>query len=521
MSIIAVSINNVGDTNFTQPMLLYFGENATTPQYIGSVAGDGSAYTLDLSSSNASAGQLGLVLPGASSLVFNQDGIDLFSGDCSTVSSVNIDNFWNQAQSMGATNTTSFLGQSLGRWLEKRQSASVQNVSYFTVQVSIDSYINNGGLALPNLTFGNTACTLDFTSLGTPLDNITWTCMYPPPGSGRQHCENGLSSWLYGNSSTQPSSGNTSVDALSTLNPLFASAGTSIATLFPGAGAGLSRGFTFLQRIEGVARQAVSFVGNTACGILHAFDQNTLVISDNGTLGTITIGAYASSPPATSMAVNLASSATASETRPPPRILNPTDNLLRQIATIFPSLLAPFLSLIGALPTLSLLPLPLGGGIFGMPTDGVAGSGPLTAPAAPTTTLLTLRPTTAAVAGLTGTVYSPSTPADQPWTRIVTVIAPATTTDDAVWATSPPSHEASLLQLSAEIAGLIQARPSNEGSLLQLSAAIAELAHVGHGLVPVNSGSISGFEGALRSGGKVSSTKTPAVLITTTVTVLT
>ena len=155
-------------------------------------------------------------------------------------------------------------------------------------------------------------------------------------------------------------------------------------------------GLNFMQGVERVAKQAVTAVGNTACQILHAFDQNELIVADNGTLGTHTLGAYVSMPP-TSMEINLAYTATASAHNPPARKVNPADRLLKQIASIFPVVG----SLLGALPAPS---FPLLGGALGIPTESLSVSATTTSPLTGTITSSVSTPQANAFVGALPTV---------------------------------------------------------------------------------------------------------------------
>lgn len=362
LEMLAVSVNQENDTDFSRPVFLYFANNATSPSYVGSIT-NGSAYTLDLSPNQTVAGQLGLSMPGAQSVVFDTSGIKLFTDDCNSVSSVKIDNFWGQLQAAGVSKPPTYAGNF--PFSRRQLSASSPAPANFTVEVSVDSYLSST-LNSPTLMFGNTPCAMENSSVGPLLDNMTWTCEYPPRGSGKQHCQDQLSTWVNGNprgnSTAAPSRNGTGV--LSAMGPFLGRAGPGVMRFFPGGDPALVVGLSFMQGVERVAKQAVTAVGSTACQLLHAFDQNELIVADNGTLGEHTIGAYVSMPP-TSMAINLAYTATAVAHNPPARIVNPADKLLKQLASIFPLVG----SLLGGLPTPS---LPLLGGILGMPTEGLS-----------------------------------------------------------------------------------------------------------------------------------------------------
>lgn len=347
MDLVAVAVNPLDNYDLSSPMLFSFGENATNPQYIGALA-SGDPYILDLSPDNPITGQLGLQIPGQNALVFDGSGISLFTGNCTSLSQVIIDNFYSQLGAMS--------GLAPGR-LGKRQG--FLNTTNFLVQVSVDSYMNTPYFS-PNLTFGNSLCTLQTNTMGTTVNNITWSCEYPPPQGGAAACAARLGTWLGGMSmpSTAPE---IPTEVLATLSPFLSLAGDSLLLLFPGSDPALSLGLAFMRQVEAAAREAVGDVGSAACNVMHSFDSDDLVFEDSGPLGTKTLGSFVNEPPP-SLAINLAASATASIASLPARKANPKDNFLMQIATDFKNIFGPFVSWLHGLPHL---------GIFGMEETGM------------------------------------------------------------------------------------------------------------------------------------------------------
>lgn len=329
------------DYSLSHPMILGFGNNGTVPGYVSAMS-SGNPYILDLSLRNGVRGQLGLQIPGDEALVFDGTGISLYSGNCSTLTQVAIDDFFNQLRAISGVPlaTTSKL--------LKRQAVSTNNTTNFTVDVAVDSYLRTTSFS-PNLTFGNTRCTLQTAALGATLDadNITWSCMYPPPMGDTALCAASLSSWL-SDITIPPTRVHNATEVLAMISPFLSLAGDSIMELFPGADPALGLGLRFMQQVEGATKKAVGGIGDSACDVLHAYDSDDLVIEDGGPLGTQTIGSFMASPPA-AVLINLQASATASITGLPRRKANPTDNFLRQIATDFRSVLGAFTSWLGGL----------------------------------------------------------------------------------------------------------------------------------------------------------------------------
>lgn len=352
MDLVAVAVTPQDTVDLSNPMFLSFGENATNPQYIGAFA-SGESYILDLSPDNPISGQLGLQMPGDNALVFEGSGMSLYKGNCSLLSEVLIDNFYSQAGAIG--------GGAAKRATDMRVEAKQDalNSSTFTVDVSVDSYLNTPDFS-PSLIFGNSLCTVVSSSAGKNTDNITWSCFYPPPEGGAATCTARLSTWLSDINSPSTAPQNTT-EVLGTLSPFLALAGDSLTELFPGADPALGLGFTFMRQVEDALKEAVGDVGAAACDVMHGLDSDDLVIEDSGPLGTKTLGSFITEPPP-SLAINLAASATASIVELPRRKANPTDNFLLQIATEFMSIFAPFNSWLHGLPTL---------GIFGIEETGM------------------------------------------------------------------------------------------------------------------------------------------------------
>ncbi|KAK7738333.1 hypothetical protein SLS53_006143 [Cytospora paraplurivora] len=352
MDLVAVAVTPQGEYGLQDPMLFAFGENATNPQYIGALA-SGDPYILDLSPDNPVTGQLGLQIPGQNALVFDGSGMSLFTGNCTSMSQVLIDNFYSQLGALsGFTSPPITPGK-----LEKRQG--LLNTTEFTVVVSVDSYLKTPYFS-PNLTFGNSLCTLQTSAMGTSINNITWSCMYPPPQGGAAACAARLNTWLGGMSVPSITPRNTT-QVLATLSPFLSLAGDSLLVLFPGSDPALGLAFAFMRQVEAAAKEAVGDVGSAACDVMHGFDSDSLVIEDSGPLGTKTLGSFIKAPPP-SLEINLAASATASLVTLPRRKANPKDNFLLQIATDFASILGPFVTWLHHLPPL---------GIFGMEETGM------------------------------------------------------------------------------------------------------------------------------------------------------
>lgn len=352
MDLVAVAVTPQDTVDLSNPMFLSFGANGTNPQYIGAFA-SGESYILDLSPDNPITGQLGLQMPGDTALVFEGSGMSLYKENCSLLSEVLIDNFYSQAGAIsgGAAKRASDMT------VETKQDAL--NSSAFTVDISMDNYLNTPDFS-PSLIFGNSLCTVVSSAAGKNVDNITWSCLYPPPEGGAAACAARLSTWL-GEISSPSSAPQNTTEVLATLSPILALAGDSLSELFPGADPALGLGFTFMRQVEDALREAVGDVGAAACDVMHTFDSDDLVIEDSGPLGTKTLGSFITEPPP-SLAINLAASATASIVELPRRKANPTDNFLLQIATNFASIFAPFNSWLHGLPTL---------GIFGIEETGM------------------------------------------------------------------------------------------------------------------------------------------------------
>lgn len=337
MDMLAIAVVPEMDYNLVNPMIFGFGDNGTIPEYVSAMS-SGNPYVLDLSSDSSITGQLGLQIPGDEALVFDGSGMSLYTGNCSTLTQVVIDNFYSQLRAVDGASPSA---AALKNW--KRQAASTSN---FTVDVAVDSYLKTSSFS-PNLTFGNTRCTLQAATAGANIDNVTWSCMYPPPMGDTAVCAASLSSWLSDIAVTSASPAN-ATEVLAIVSPFLSLAGDSIMSLFPGADPALSLGLKFMQQVEAATKQAVGDVGSSACDVLHEFDSDDLVIEDSGPLGTQTIGSFMTSPPA-AVAINLQASATASIVSLPPRKANPTDNFLKQIATDFRSIFGAFNSWLGGI----------------------------------------------------------------------------------------------------------------------------------------------------------------------------
>lgn len=342
MDMLAVAVVPMGDYDLSNPMILAFGDNGTTPQYV-SVQASGNPYILNLSPHNNVMGQLGLQIPGEEALVFDGSGMHLYTGNCSSLTEVLVDNFYHQLSSMAGAPS----GRAAMSKLQVRQSLGSGN---FTVEVAIDSYLIDS--SSPNLTFGETQCAHQFNTKDSKSVNITWSCVYPPPTAGVSTCALNLDAWL--NDMTVPSTHpRNTTEVLATLGPFLSLAGDSILDLFPGSDPALGLGFVYMRQVESAAKIAVGGAGDSACAVLHAFDSHDLVLVDSGPLGTQTIGSYMTDPPP-SVGVNLAATATSVITGLPRRQVNPTDNFLHQIATDFKSIFGAFTAWLHGLPHLTL-----------------------------------------------------------------------------------------------------------------------------------------------------------------------
>lgn len=340
-------------------MILALGDNGTTPHYLSAMA-SGNPYALDLSPVNSIKGQLGLQIPGEDALVFDASGMSLYTGNCSTLTQVLVDNFYAQLGSMAGRSSRSRAVPVIN----KRQSSSPTT---FTVEVVVDSYLSTPSLS-PNLTFGDSQCTFQLNKMGSTTNNITWACPYPPTTGGASSCEANLESWLNDMPGPSTTPQNTT-EVLATISPFLSLAGDSILNLFPGSDPALAVGFTFMQQAEKAAKQAIGHAGSAACQVLHVFDSDDLVMEDLGPLGTQTLGSYMTAPPP-SLAVNLAATATAAFVNVPRRKVNPKDNFLIQIATNFSSIIGAFTQWLGGLGSHPTLGVPGIGGIGGFQETG-------------------------------------------------------------------------------------------------------------------------------------------------------
>lgn len=338
LDLIAVAVVPEHNYDLSNPILLAFGDNGTTPHYMSAMA-RGNPYVLDLSPNNDVTGQLGLQIPGEDALVFDGSGMSLYTGNCSTLTQVLVDNFYSQLGSMAGRSSRDVTVPKA----KKRQSAAS---STFTVEVALDTYLDTPEFS-PNLTFGDSKCTIQLNKMGSETYNITWSCTYPPPMGPVATCEESLDSWLSEMTAPSNTPKNTT-EVLATISPFLALAGDSILDLFPGSDPALALGFTFMRQAEKAAKQAVDHVGPAACEVMHAFDSDDLVIEDSGPLGTQTLGSYMTAPPP-SLTINLAAAATATIADLPRRKVNPKDNFLKQIATEFKSLLGAFTHWLGGL----------------------------------------------------------------------------------------------------------------------------------------------------------------------------
>lgn len=338
LDMIAVAVVPQNDYDLKNPVIFAFGDNGTTPQYVSAMA-SGNPYILDLSLANVVQGQLGLQIPGEDALVFEGSGMSLYTGNCSEITQVIVEDFYAQLGSMAGKSSRSRTAPAVGR----RQAVSS---STFIVELVVDAYLNTADFG-PNLTFGDSKCTFQLNKVGSDTNNITWSCAYPPTTGGVASCESNLNSWMSDMIAPSTTPKNTTA-VLTTITPFLALAGDSILDLFPGSDPALALGFTFMQQAEKAAKQALGQAGLAACEVLHVFDSDDLVVEDRGPLGTQTLGSYMTAPPP-SLAINLAASATAAIVNLPRRKVNPKDNFLKQIATDFKSIFGAFTHWLGGL----------------------------------------------------------------------------------------------------------------------------------------------------------------------------
>lgn len=343
MDMIAIAVVPTGNYDLSNPVVFGFGDNGTTPRYVSALA-QGDPYVLDLSPGASTVGQLGLQIPGEEALLFDGSGLHLYSGNCSSLTEVLVDDFYGQLSSIAGRSSR----RDTMLTIPKRQSL---NPSTFAVAVAIDAYLKKASFE-PNLTFGGTQCTHELDTNGAQLLNITWSCLYPPPAGGASVCASNLNTWLSDMNSHSAHPRNAS-EVLAIVGPFLDLSGDSILNLFPDADPALGLGFTFMRQVESAARKAVGAVGGSACEVLHVLDSDDLILADGGPLGTKTVGSYMTAPPP-AVAVNLAASATSIITGIPRRKVNPTDNFLKQIATDFESIFYQFTHWLGGLPHLTL-----------------------------------------------------------------------------------------------------------------------------------------------------------------------
>lgn len=359
------------DFDLSNPVILSLGNNGTTPQHLSAFA-SGNPYVLDLSADNAITGQLGLQIPGEDALVFDGSGMSLYTGNCSAITQVVVDNFYGQLGSMAGASPPAPAS------LAKRQSPAA---SAFSVQIAVDNYMQTPQSS-PNLTFGDSPCTLQGSSAGSATNQITWTCIYPPPLGGAVSCASALDAWPSAMNLHSASPGN-ATEVLATLEPFLSLAGDSLSDLFPGSDPALGLAFKFMKQVKAAATNAVGSVGSSACEVAHVFDSDDLVLEDSGPLGTQTLGSFMTAPPP-SLVINLAASATAAITALPPRKANPTDAFLKQIVTDFKSIYGAFTHWLHSIPFLGGLLPPHG--MVGMEETGAPLLGAMVTEAILTTT---------------------------------------------------------------------------------------------------------------------------------------
>lgn len=333
----ALPVNQILDTDATDPVFFYVGDNGTAPQYLGSLIGSSSCL-LDLSYEASCAGRLAMTLPGGHSLVFDRSGIQIFGSACDAVSTLSIDNFWQQVVDITGIPPLYFPSRQL-----RRRSQAETN---FTVQVQVDK-ASASILQSPEVDFGQSPCHFQAAIPGDQYDTMSWTCQYPGPLSGEKQCEAAFNAWL-SNAPDDPvgSPGNLS-DFLNIISPFLSQAGSPIASLLPRELSDtVLQGLQWLgSTAQGVAAEAVELSGMSICQVIHAADEYNLVLYGNTLVGTRTMGAYVTLPTQTIVA-NLVNTPREQPTREPPRIVQPdvTTFPIQTDSTFWPLIFPPSLS---------------------------------------------------------------------------------------------------------------------------------------------------------------------------------
>ncbi|KAK4465101.1 hypothetical protein QBC42DRAFT_262081 [Cladorrhinum samala] len=334
LEVVAFSANQIsrdgGNANATDPVFFYVGNNATSPEYVGTLV-DGNRIILDLSPDTSGAGRVALLLPGGESLVFDQAGVHHYDAGCRAVSSVMIPSFMAQVLSIATSPIIHASppepGPASGGYSSSITRRAMQS-SNFTVQLVVESIID-AELQGPNMMFGPSACTFISRTPGQgewPV--FTWTCEYPGKQSAEKKCEAAFHNWLRPNSNSNRAARGMmqSGDDLFQYLPRFLSkVGGSLTNLLPGVTPILQTGIKWLSAAQNAVIDVAELGGESVCEVLHAFDEYKLIMSDNGLPdGPHTVGAYVSHPPVETIVGTLARHTTRM-TREPSRAAIPSE----------------------------------------------------------------------------------------------------------------------------------------------------------------------------------------------------
>ncbi|KAK3341980.1 hypothetical protein B0T25DRAFT_436725, partial [Lasiosphaeria hispida] len=328
LEVVAFAASKEASADSTNPVFFYVGENATTPEYVGTLV-DGNRCFLDISSDASAAGRVGLILSSGESIVFDESGIHHFDADCGSESSVTISDFLDQI-----TSITERLAQSntTGNWFGAAPRRRAMAQTNFTVAMEIEDVISDQ-LSEPHLAYGPSDCTFLSREISETWDILTWTCQYPGANSKEKVCEQSFHSWL--NPSPDASNNTIGNSSVASDNKLFKHLpqflkqfGSPLAALFP-LSPPLLHALAWLDTAQNAVRDAAELGGSSLCQVLHAQEQYEIVLADPGLPSPHTIGVYAS-PPVPTISDTLASRTTR-RTTDPPRAMQPT-------ATGFPSM---------------------------------------------------------------------------------------------------------------------------------------------------------------------------------------
>ncbi|KAK3987651.1 hypothetical protein QBC44DRAFT_270551, partial [Cladorrhinum sp. PSN332] len=333
LEVIAFSANQIsrdGTANATDPVFFYVGNNATSPEYVGTFI-DGNRVLLDLSPDASAAGRVAILLPGGESLVFDQTGVHHFDAGCRSVSSVMIPSFMDQVRSIASApnihSNNPEVGPISGGYRSSALGKREMQSKNFTVQMVVESIID-AELQGPNMFWGPSPCTFVSRTPGEgewPV--FTWTCEYPGKQSAEKKCEAAFQNWLRPGSNSVSARGliESGDDLFQYLPRFLAKAGGSLTNLLPGVSSVMQAGMKWLSAAQNAVIDVAEFGGESVCEVLHAFDEYKLVMSDAGLKEKgrqHTVGAYVS-PPVDTIVGTLASHTTRM-TREPPRAVVPS-----------------------------------------------------------------------------------------------------------------------------------------------------------------------------------------------------